>query len=82
MMDKDFYCKISQKTKEIVKVKKVFANFTIHEEGKTSFNLNNKSKKNFYFEGIEILNNYSFFKLKKNFIGVILYKVMILFLIH
>lgn len=79
MMDKDFFCKISQKTNKIVKLKKVFANFTIHEDAKTSFNLNNKSKTNFYYEGIEILNNYSFIKLKKNKIGIFYYKVITYF---
>lgn len=79
MMDKDFYCKISQKTKKIVKVNKIFANFRIHDQAKTAFNSNKKSKKNFYYEGIEILSNYSFIKFKKNLFGIFYYKIIIYF---
>ena len=79
MMNKDFYCKISQKTKKIVKVNKIFANFRIHDQAKTAFNLNKKSKKNFYYEGIEILSNYSFIKFKKNLFGIFYYKIIIYF---
>ena len=79
MMDKEFFCQITKKTKNIVKLDKVIASFRIHNDAKTSFSLNRNSKKNFYFEGIDIINNYSLFKLRKDYSGILIYKFITFF---
>lgn len=79
MMDKDFFCKFSAQTKKIKKLNITIANFRVHKSSKTSFNLNNSLKDNFYYEGIDILRTYSNIKLKKNLFGIFVYKLITIF---
>lgn len=79
MMDKDFFCQLIRKSKKFKKLNIVIANFRRHKNAKTSFHLNNKSKKIFYYEGIEIINKYSLLRLKKNFLGTYFYRILIFF---
>ena len=79
MMDKDFFCKFSAQTKKIKKLNITIANFRVHTSSKTSFNLNKSLKDNFYYEGIDILRTYSNIKLKKNLLGIFIYKLIINF---
>jgi len=76
MMDKDFFCKFSAQTKKIKKLNITIANFRVHTSSKTSFNLNKSLKDNFYYEGIDILRTYSNIKLKKNLLGIFIYKLI------
>jgi len=79
MMDKDFFCQLINKSKNFKKINSTLSNFRVHEISKTAFNLNNVKKNKFYFEGIDILNRYTMFKLKKNILGIILFKLIINF---
>ena len=79
MMDKEFYCRVINKTKKIYKLDKVISNFRYHKKSKTAFKINKISKKNFYYEGIQIINSFTFLTIKKNFIGIIIYKFLINF---